>query len=260
MFPLRAAPIALLLATGPLVAGTAGAADDWDLANESDDTIFTDNTLVHGAVQEHDLHTGAVPGTDEDWYVVQNHSMSSYEILIDSQSGGNLTSEDIKRFTGTQLESAGVPSQTEGVLSLAWLAFELSQPVLNFVQVTGAACAPNCQAHDRYRIRFYDTTYTIPRFNNSGGQSTVLFIRNVTRRECGAIVFYLDANGAMIGATGMHLEPGEGRVVGPSVQPVDSGSIRVAQGCGYGGLSGKAVSVEPSTGFTFDTEMVPRPY
>jgi hypothetical protein len=260
VFPLRAAPIALLLTVGPLVAGSAGAADDWDLANQSDDTTFTNNTLFHGAVQEHDLHTGASPGTDEDWYVVQNHSMSSYEILIDSQSGGNLTSDDVRRFAGTQLESAGVPSQTEGVLSLAWIADQLSEPVSNFVQITGAACAPNCQAHDRYRIRFYDTTYTIPRFNNTGSQSTVLFIRNATRRECGALVFYLDANGTVTGATGMQLDPGEGRVVGPNVQPLDSGSIRVAHTCGYGGLSGKAVSVEPSTGFAFDTEMVLRPH
>jgi hypothetical protein len=39
-----------------------------------------------------------------------------------------------------------------------------------------------------------------------------------------------------------------------------SGSIRIAHNCGYGGLSGKAVSIEPATGFTFDTAMSHRPH
>ena len=37
-----------------------------------------------------------------------------------------------------------------------------------------------------------------------------------------------------------------------------SGSIIVAHTCGYGGLAGKAVALEPSTGFTFDTALIPR--
>jgi hypothetical protein len=37
-----------------------------------------------------------------------------------------------------------------------------------------------------------------------------------------------------------------------------AGSIRLLHTCGYDGLSGKAVSIEPATGFTFDTEIVPR--
>ena len=28
--------------------------------------------------------------------------------------------------------------------------------------------------------------------------------------------------------------------------------------CGYGGLAGKAVALEPATGFTFDTSLIPR--
>ena len=40
---------------------------------------------------------------------------------------------------------------------------------------------------------------------------------------------------------------------GRASPPNQSGSVRIAHTCGYGGLSGKAVSVEPATGFTFDT-------
>jgi hypothetical protein len=41
--------------------------------------------------------------------------------------------------------------------------------------------------------------------------------------------------------------------------PGRSGSVRITHDCGYGGLSGKAVSIEPATGFTFDTPLLPRP-
>ena len=36
-----------------------------------------------------------------------------------------------------------------------------------------------------------------------------------------------------------------------------SGHAHVVHTAGYGGLSGKAVALEPSTGFTFDTAMIP---
>jgi hypothetical protein len=41
--------------------------------------------------------------------------------------------------------------------------------------------------------------------------------------------------------------------------PNQAGSVRVGHTCGYGGLTGKAVSIEPSTGFTFDTVLQHRP-
>ena len=38
-----------------------------------------------------------------------------------------------------------------------------------------------------------------------------------------------------------------------------SGSITIANDAPYGALAGKAVSLEPSAGFSFDTRMDPRP-
>ena len=38
-----------------------------------------------------------------------------------------------------------------------------------------------------------------------------------------------------------------------------SGSITIAHDGGYGALSGKAVALEPSTGFSFDSPMTGRP-
>jgi hypothetical protein len=44
-----------------------------------------------------------------------------------------------------------------------------------------------------------------------------------------------------------------------AIVPDQAGSVRIPHSCGYGGLSGKAVSVEPATGFTFDTPVLHRP-
>ena len=44
-----------------------------------------------------------------------------------------------------------------------------------------------------------------------------------------------------------------------AVVPGASGSLTVAHDGPYGGLVGKAVALEPSTGFSFDTPLEPRP-
>jgi hypothetical protein len=44
------------------------------------------------------------------------------------------------------------------------------------------------------------------------------------------------------------------------VLPGQSGTITVAHDGRYGDLAGKGVALEPSTGFSFDSPMVPRPH
>ena len=52
-------------------------------------------------------------------------------------------------------------------------------------------------------------------------------------------------------------------VVNTSVVPGaagQSGAMTVTHTAGYGGLAGKTVALEPATGFSFDTPMVPLPH
>ena len=44
-----------------------------------------------------------------------------------------------------------------------------------------------------------------------------------------------------------------------TVVPGATGSITISNDGRYGDLVGKAVAIEPATGFTFDTAMSPRP-
>jgi hypothetical protein len=237
--------------------------DPWD---PGDETSQTRNALFHGTQQVHYLDD--IPffsSFDEDWYILSVRPFASYQVVVDGLTGDlDLTSSEVQRLN-TQgllvLESALV-TDGGGVLTLNWQQGALGAPVTNFLRIRErAACGLLCDVRDSYRVRFYETTYTVPRFNNSGTQSTVLVLQNTTDRECNTSASYFDA-------AGTHVVTGPLTALAPygldvaataAVAPGVSGSIRVTHTCGYGGLAGKAVSVEPSTGFTFDTALVPRP-
>jgi hypothetical protein len=253
----------LLLAA--VLAATAARADEWDNATESDDGAFTDNALFHGSVQQHDLATHVGPTVDQDWFILFLRPYSSYEVIVDGQTGDLLLGANQVQLVNW----SGIPGQNGSVgedpgivrLKFGTLAGGGSNPA--YVRVSNPGCATLCDLNDRYRIRSYDTTYTVPRFNNGGTQSTVLIVQNATAHACQVVPTFFTADGDAITTHTMSLAGGE-HVVLPTAALPDmegrSGSIRITHDCGYDALSGKAVAVEPATGFTFDTPLVPRPH
>jgi hypothetical protein len=256
----KTAGLVLGVALG-LVGSAAG--DQWDRGADPDNGNGTDNTPFHGSEQVHDLAVqpgsletqGSLP--DEDWFLVGIHARSSYQFVVEGLTGDlDLTTTDVQLVSsnGAALASAVA---ADGVLSLNWL--ESSASGARFVRVSGPGCVTSCDETDRYTARYYETTATIPRFNDSGTQSTVLLLQNATSQSCMLHIYYLDTGGQQIGPVHLvGLGSHELRVF-TSGQPNQSGSVRIAHGCGYGGLSGKAVSIEPATGFTFDTPLLYRP-
>ena len=98
--------------------------------------------------------------------------------MVDAFTGDlDLRAAGVQRLNGTQVvqQDADV-LEGGGVVSLSWFRAG-STDETNFVRVAGAACTQFCNNLDTYRVRFYDTTYTVPRFNNSGTQTTVLCSR-----------------------------------------------------------------------------------
>jgi hypothetical protein len=266
----------LVLAAG-IALGVQARADEWDVGTDNDNGSSTDNVLFHGSEQTHDmagLALGFLP--DQDWYLTASRRFSSYQFVIDGMTGDlDLTSTGVQRlaFSDTTVIQSAVVSDAGGILSLNWLEDGIPNlsgnlnadaviPTPYLIRVRGAACAAGCKNTDRYRARFYDTTYTVPRFNNSGTQTTVLVVQNASDRFCGATFFFLDSSGGLWNATSTGaVEPNGVFVLATAtVVPDLTGSVRIAHTCGYGGLSGKAVSVEPATGFTFDTQMLHRPH
>lgn len=256
-------PMACLALGAAILLGSPARADQWDQGADADNGAGTDNAPFHGSEQVHDL--GALPGPapDEDWYIARTHRFSSYEFVLDGLTGDlDLNSSfgvlQLVTATGTVLEDS--IALEPFVRSLRFRRGDVLDAG-SFVRVRFAACGTACTEADTYRARFYDTTYTVPRFNNSGTQTTVLLVQNNTPRACGVSIFFFDASGASlpVSTTTTQMVPYALHVVPLAGGAGQSGSVRVAHECGYGGLSGKAVSVEPATGFAFDTPMLARP-
>lgn len=254
----RATAVALLAG---LLWGAGARADEWEFGTDTDDDAATDNALAHGAVQVHDL--AGFPQSDQDWYRVPVDPLSSFQFVLDGMTGDlDLAGSSLQRIgaDGATVQGSAVVEGDGGLLSLDWITTE-SAPAANFVRVQAAGCGTACDALDRYRARFLETTYTVPRFNNTGSQATVLLVQNASARTCAAFTYLLSADGSLSGGAPAILDPGRLIVFDlAGSAPNQSGSIRIAHGCGYGGLAGKAVAIEPATGFTFDTPLVPRPF
>ena len=75
------------------------------------------------------------------------------------------------------------------------------------LRVGGAGCAPGCGPDDLYRIRLYDTTYTISRFNNSATQSTVVFIQNPSDQTVAARAHFWSASGTLLRSLALTIAP-----------------------------------------------------
>jgi hypothetical protein len=261
---------AALLWTLAMVVAVPGARahDRWDLGTVADDDgpLTNPNEIPHGASQVHDLQaTGSPP--DEDWFQIRVRDRHSYEARVSGISGFFFASTDgppcvaglcarLDRVDngGGVLQAAATLEGGSRAVALRWIA---SASGGAFVRVTGPTTALGTS--DAYEMEFFDTTYTAPRFNNSATQTTVLIVRNLRAAPvAGNIDFYNPAG------TLLHSEPlalsARGTVVLPTAAlpgvAGQSGSVTIAHTGGWGALAGKAVAVEPATGFTFDTPLV----
>jgi hypothetical protein len=268
--------IGLSLALGLALVGarTASATDYWDLATINDNGAGTNNELVHGTSQQHDLQANPGPVADQDWYVVISYPRSSYEALIDSPSG-NLQMYNVTNFqrldgTGSTVlqtsEFANVGGGAGYSTALRWQDDGMTNAyqLLRAQSAAPFGCSFACGAADQYHIRFYETTVSVPRFNNASGQITVLIIQNSTgwTRPIAGTVYFWNAAGTLVGSTTFSLAAHAALVLNtgtvPGVAGV-SGTITVAHDGGYGNLAVKSVALEPATGFSFDSPGLYKP-
>ena len=127
---------------------------------------------------------------------------------------------------------------------------------------SGGSCSTDCGADDTYRIRAYETTCSIPRFNNSGSQLTVVILQNPTDYTIAGTVYFWSGAGALLASSDFTLVAKQTLVLNTSTLPALSGkggAITIAHDGRYGDLAGKSVALEPATGFSFDSPMVWRP-
>jgi hypothetical protein len=263
-------PTALICLFTLSVAVAAPLADVWDVQSDNDNSSLTDNELVHGTTQLHDLGALAGPVADQDWYLMPQPPQSSWEVIVDGVSGdlgfSGLAVDRIAADDVTVLQSAAaaVTGSFGYSRALRWAHTAATTEPENYIRVSGGACSTACGADDVYTIRARETTINVARWNQSGSQVTVLLTQNTTNRPVNATFFYYSAAGALLqtgNLTGLAAKAlnvfnlgGFGSLVG------NSGHIVIAHDAGYGGLNVKTVALEPATGFSFDTPGVYKPY
>ncbi len=257
--------LVLVAALGFVLAVSARTrADVWDVQTDNDNTSATENELVHGSDQLHDL--GALPGptADQDWFALSQKPYSSYEAVVDATSGDTGPTLDVALVDG-----AGTPitaSQAVGVgysRSVRFRNTTASAFDNQLIRVQSGSCTTGCTSNDVYRIRFYETTYAVPRFNNAGTQSTVLIVQNPTNYTIAGDVYFWSPTGTLLGTSAFSLDAKRTLVLatgGVSGVAGKSGAITVAHNGRYGDQTGKTVALEPASGFSFDSPMVARPH
>jgi hypothetical protein len=247
--------VSLSGATGAAIADGQGVGT---IAN--DDPVLE---LAPGAVVEHDLAAvGAAP--DVELFRIRQQARSSYEIVLDAASGDLTPGVRLDRTASdtTTVVQASVPVSTVGAArSLRWQNAASTAQDGEFVRVGSGACGSQCGPDDRFRLRAYETTYAVPRFNNGSSQGTVLILQNVTTDAVAGTVWFWNGAGALLGSSAFDLASRRSLALNTaSVAGVagQGGSITVSNTGRYGALAGKAVAIEPATGFTFDTPLEPR--
>jgi hypothetical protein len=260
-----------------LVAPRFAAANDvWDLSAGGpffDDGFFTDNELASGSEQAHDLQAHAGPVRDEDWYLIGQQPYSSYEVIVDG-----LTEEvayipattqqeaiqlDLVDSAGTLINSGYAFSSINAARSLRFRNATATEVTDQYVRVRSgtSGCDTACTSLAQYRIHFLETTLLAPRFNNSATQITILILQNGASSSVSGTARFWDANGTLVGSSPFTMPAHGGLVLNTTTVPGvagGSGNITIDHLGRFGSISGKAVALEPATGFTFDTAVGPK--
>ena len=218
--------------------------------------------LTHGTNLVLDLVSSG-GGTAEDRFLIRQQPYSSYEVVIDEASGDLGDAGPVLERLAADGTTVAQSSQPVGVgfaRSLRWANATASTVDDQTVRVVSAGCTTDCGADDTYRIRAYETTATVARFNNAGTQITVLLLQNPGVETVTGTVYFWSVAGALVGQQAFTLVPRQLLNLNTStVAPGVGGSISVAHDGPYDTLAGKTVALEPATGFSFDSPFASRP-
>ena len=204
-------------------------------------------------------------GGAPDRYRIGQQPYSSYEVVVDALAGNPALLLERVDATGSNVLQTGaaVTNTIDMSQSLRWANTTASLVDADRVRVGNSTCPGSCTTNDVYRIRAYETTLSIPRFNQSGTQVSVLILQNPTDYAISGRIYYWSAAGSLLNAGGLpfNLNPKEALIQNSGGVPGvsgNAGTITVAHNGRYGDVTGKVVALEPGTGFSFDSPAVQR--
>jgi hypothetical protein len=219
------------------------------------------STVISGELNHGFERAADLASTVRHVYRLARPPYSSWEAVVDGTSG------DIDAGSGpslvlldADLTTVLQPSAPAGLGTARRLAVVNPTAAIDtdYVEVRSLGCTTNCGADDVYRIRARETTLSAPRFNNTGGQVTVVLLQERSALTVSGTIWFWSAGGALLGSQPFALPPRQTLVLNTTtVAGVagQGGALTVTHDGPYGGLAGKAVALEPATGFSFDTPL-----
>jgi uncharacterized repeat protein (TIGR01451 family) len=262
---------------GSTIVNTAAVSANEADPNPADNSATATTTVVpaegelsHGSTALLDLAALPGPVADQDLFRISQKPRSSYEVVVDSTSGdiGSITPPlpfpvQLERVAGdgTVLQTA-VQIGLGYSRSLRWTTQDTQvDDQLIRVRSGMGSCATNCGKDDVYRIRLYETTYALPRFDNTPGHATFVVLQNSTDYDIDYNITFYSQFGGVFGGSGTSLGPRQTAVIDTRDVGADliSGSITIAHDGRYGDLIGKAMDLDLEEGFSTDTPLEPRP-
>ena len=237
-----------------------------DQTPNDDDMTLSENELVHKTVQIHDLAAKAGVA-DVDHYPITIKPYSSYEVIVDQ------TSADIAPAILERIDNVGIPVQSSiGTSALGYTrtlrwenttAFTLT----HYIRVKSGLCTTTCGKSAVYRIRAYDTTYTIPRYYDHDTLVTYVLLQNPNDYSVTAHVYYWNGGTnpvTLLGPVSATLSPLTLTLIPPTEPPGIAGTaghVVVTSDAGYAELAGKSSQFDTAVGVpqSWDWQMQPRP-
>jgi len=228
---------------------------------DDDAPALSTREVEHGSSGWHTLTMGRGTGEWSDVFRLRQAPFASYEAVVDGASGDMLpfTVERLAADNSTVL-SSGASAGTAA--SVRWENASVATTDNQHLRVRSTGCTSGCGADDVYRLRVYETTGAIPRFNNTGGQITVLVLQNTTSYPVAGHVRFWHPTGALLASRDVSLGPRASEVLNTTLIPVlagNVGSITIGHDGPYAALAGKTISLDPNTGFSFDSPLLNRP-
>jgi Calx-beta domain len=230
---------------------------------DDDGGVITLRALGHGTVRAGDLSAAGGLATT-DLYVLNQPPRTSWEVVVDETSGdiGNGQGPAVERIANdlTTVLQPSVPVGPGPARSLRWRN-TTSVAADSYVRIRSVACGTDCGADDVYRVRAYETTVRVPRFNLTGGQVTVILVQNTTSTAVSGTAYFWSNTGALLASQSFDLNPRALSALALAGIPAltnQSGTVTITHTGPYGALTGKGVAADTASGATYDSPLTLR--
>jgi hypothetical protein len=254
----RSSAAVALVAASLFIAPTQAAADRWE-GDPLEDGAGTSNVMMPGASQEHDLESTIILA-DSDWIRIGRNNYHSFEARVTASTfvwnigGGCATCPGFDRVDAAGAVLTPSVSLAPGASVIRWLDLpggpndQFLRMAVPPLQVLGILTG--------YEVELVDTSYSVPRWNNNATQVTVYLVQNPGPEAVSGNVYFFGPAGNLLHTHPFTVPPRGLEVfntAGITALANQSGSAIVAHTGAAGTIAGKAVALEPATGFSFDT-------